>query len=331
MAASTLLALAGCGGGDAEAPDQRERQPAAPATATPPGEVAAVTLAPKFTLGERATFEHEETSTKTQSTAQHSYLREATEIRVFDLETIEVAEDGGATLRLTMRRVGSVLADNGVVTYRYDSAEPNDVAAEARSAPTRARDALAGLVAEIQVAPDGTTRGLRANLTPSQVRSLPPGLRPLLSENWARGVMEWLYRPYGDVTKAPIGGRVRREVEATGALAREGDSLVQILTGEMGEGGHPRLVSETTLRSEGEASPEVYHQQMVIDWSPARGRVEAARRTERARLELELAGLDGVETLERRFSIVEVNATPENDDEPAPAGVLPDRSSDPSR
>jgi|GEM_PF-5217981 len=310
MAGALLgAALAGCGEREPAPPGEA---PAASAERTADG-AGAVVLTPAFAAGESATYQFEETSVKTQTTSQYSFLREASELRVFDLETLAVDDEGVATLRLTMRRVGSVLADNGTVTYRYDSMTPPAESAEPLAAPTRAREALAGLVAEMRVGPDGRVGDLRANLTVEQVAAIPEGLRPLLSENWTRSVIESLFRPYGELTRVELDGAATREAPAPETLAETGTLVEEVAAESAGEE-TARLSSRAALVVGGEPRPETYQQQMVVEWSRGAGRVERLARREQASVERTIAGLDGVETLDRRFLLARVNPTPENDD-----------------
>jgi hypothetical protein len=209
-----------------------------------------------------------------------------------------------------MRRVGATLSENGALLYRYDSAE--EKGDRELSEPSRAREMLAGLVAEARVSVNGRVTSMSANLTEEQVLSLPNSLRPLLAENWARSVIEAIFRPYGETRAIPAEGAAERTAAAQSPL--EGTLVQEIRVGAR-DGRRATLESETVLRGpEGEAKPDRYRQRTAVEWSLADGRVDELLRREEVTLERVMAGLDAMERIDRRFFITRVNSPEEMDE-----------------
>ncbi len=299
-----LAGLVGCGGESGPAPE-------APATVSAGAEEPApsVELAPRFRRGEVSTYIQSELRVQGQSSPLHTALREAAEARVFDLETLEATAEG-VRLRLTMRRVASTLRENGAPVYRYDSAEERGD--RDLSGPSRARELLVGLVAEARLSPDGRVISMTANLTREQVLSIPNSLRPLLAENWARAVIESIFRPYGETRTIPEEGAAERSAGAQSPL--EGTLVQTVRVSGRGEG-RALLESETVLEGPGgEPKPGTYRQRTLVAWSAALGRVDELLRREEVRLEREMAGVEAVERIDRRFFITRVNSSDELDE-----------------
>jgi len=291
--AAVLVALTGCGGesapGEAAGPPRETEAQA---------ELERVTLEPRFEVGERTVYEHVELSLRTQKSALLDLTREATERRVFALETLRVSEGGVATLRLEMLEVAATLVDNGQKKFDYDSARGD----EADSPPAEARELIVGLTAEVVVSPAGAVLSMRSDLDPEAVRALPEGLRSLAGGEWFLQTVEQVFRPEGEPAPLPLGEAWTTTSDAGPPFEDEAGQYRRTLEASR-EGGTLRLDAETVLRVAGAPAPERYRAETRLDWDLERGRVDVHARRQRLDAERVVAGAVARETLDRQITL----------------------------
>ncbi len=273
-------------------------------------EVQEVSLTPIFHAGDSAVFLHTELSRKAQASSLHAVTREVREARRFRLETLETEPDGVTRLRVVMERVVSSVTDNGEVVFEFDSQTPE----EGDSGPARARMLLAGLVAELTVAPGGTVLGMSANLTATDLAGLPANQRPLFAENWFRSVIESLYRPFGERSVFPI-DEVWEENAPPGSPF-VGDEHVLVRESRVVEAGGEWVDMETgsVLYTAGVAKPENYSGVTRSRWSVREGRLESLRQRQVVRIDRPIAGTEGRDTAVREISLERINPSGPVDD-----------------
>jgi len=289
LGAAALVALTGCGG---------ESAPGKAAGPPPEAERETVTLDPRFEAGERTVYEHVELSLRTQRSSLLELTREATERRVFALETLSVSEGGVATLRLEMLEVAATLTDNGQKKFDYDSARGD----EADSPPAEARELIAGLTAEVVVSPSGSVLSMSSDLDPEAVRALPRGLRSLAGGEWFLQTVEQVFRPEGEPAPLPLGETWTTTSDAGPPFEDEAGQFLRTLEASR-EGGTLRLDGETVLRVAGAPAPERYRAETRLDWDLGRGRVDVHARRQRLDAERVVAGAVARETLDRQITL----------------------------
>ena len=301
--AAALLALAGCGGESAPG------EAAGPPPETESGRET-VTLEPRFEAGERTVYEHVELSLRTQKSALLDLTREATERRVFALETLRVGAGGVATLRFEMLEVAATLVDNGQKKFDYDSARGDG----ADSPPAEARELIAGLTAEVVVSPRGSVLSMRSDLDPEAVRALPEGLRSIAGGEWFLQTVEQVFRPEGEPAPVPVGETWTTTTDAGPPFEDEAGQYRRTLEASR-EGGTLRLDAETVLRVAGAPAPERYRAETRLDWDLERGRVAVHARRQRLDAERVVAGAVARETLDRQITL---RVRPSEGAEPGP-------------
>jgi len=284
------LALPGCGGGS-------EPEPAA-AQAGETIRAETVTLVPRFEVGERSVYEHVELSLRTQESAMLDVRREATERRVFALETVAVSEGGVATLKLEMLEVAATLADNGEMKFDFDTARGD----EADSPPARARALIAGLTARVVVSPSGAVLSMESDLEPDAVAALPAGLRSLAGGAWFLQTVERVFRPEGEPSPVALGEPWTTVTDAGPPFEQEPAQYSRTLEASR-EDGVVRLDSETVLRVAGEFRPERYTARTRLDWDLERGRTTLHARRQRLDTERMVAGAPAEEALDRQITL----------------------------
>lgn len=297
--AVALAVLAGCGRSHEPAPAPQ------PATAQgAPESPAGVVLAPAFHPGDVVRYEYQETTIKTQSSPLHSIRRDAFEGRVIELTTLEAEPGGVATLRLRVLKAAAVLADNGAKAFEYDSEHRTDD----HSAPARARDLLLGLDATVRVGPGGTVLSMRANITPEQLGTIPEGLRPLLAENWFRGVIEMAFRPVSGDRAVAAGTRWSQETDAGDVLAPAGGRLRAVFTVKSLTPAEAEFSVETGLDTPSADGPaNRYTDTSAMIWDRAAGRLERLVQRQSVEVHRDIAGTPGVETIDREIVFRRLN------------------------
>ena len=295
LAAVSVLGLAAC---EKQQASEQSAEAAAPAAE-------AVVLRPAFRTGESMTYEFMETTVQTQESPLHSVRRDVHEARVIELRVQDAEPGGVATLGFRFLKITTVLADNGSVTYQYDS----DATTEDLSAPTRARDLMMQLDATLTVGPGGTVLSMQANLTAEQVETLPAPMRLLLAENWYRGVVAQIFQPVSRDRALRPNMTWTETAEADGAaIAAESGRFTAVYETLALDDDAATLRVQTLLERDGQnVSGQQYLDVRGYAWDRRAGNLRESEHRQRVRLSREISGTEGSESLDRQIVLRRVN------------------------